>query len=108
MFGGSPVDQGTVVFPPGQPIARYEISVAHDLAAGQRVVILARGNEVAWRGGTREVPAFAVWARDSVFYEDGQGVYRRNNSELAAMTYEALSDYIHDAREAPATELIQS
>lgn len=91
--GGSPIDDGRVVLQ-GQSIQSYEITVPHELATGQEVVVFAARGELAWRGGTRETLGFAVWAGDSYFYSDNQGQYRRDNSELSPMTMDELVDYV--------------
>lgn len=93
-MAGSPADVGTTRVQTAEGEAQYEATVSHQLTIGQEVVVLAARREFAWREGTRETLGFAVWAGDSYFFSDGQGNYRRNNSELPPMTLEELSSYI--------------
>jgi len=97
-LAGSPVDNGHVDIEGGN-VACYDIYVSHQFAIGQQMVVLARRSGIAWReGGTREVLAFAAWPTDAYFFTDEQGHYRRNNSELPAMTLAELSAYIREWR----------
>lgn len=97
-MAGSPVDKGHVEIENGD-IDCYDVTVSHQFAVGQQMVVLARRGEIAWlEGGTREVLSFAAWPTDA-YFSGGQGSYRRNNSELPAMTFEELSAYIRNRRE---------
>lgn len=99
-MAGSPVDKGHVDIEGGN-VACYDISVSHQFAVGQEMVVLARRSEIAWEGGGRhEVLAFAAWPTDAYFSQDEQGLYRRNNTELPPMTLEELSAYIQEWRAA--------
>jgi len=96
-MAGSPVDKGHVEIEGGD-IDCYDVTVSHQFAVGQEMVVLARRGEIAWReGGRREVLGFAAWPTDATF-SSGGGVYRRNNSELPAMTLEELGAYIRERR----------
>ena len=99
-MAGSPVDNGHVDIEGGS-VACYDIQVSHEFAVGQQMVVLARRNEIVWReGGTREVLYFAAWPEYAYFAADEQGLYRRNNTALPAMTLEELSAYIREWRAA--------
>lgn len=98
-MAGSPVDKGHVELEGGD-IDCYDVTVSHQFAVGQEMVVLARRGEIAWYpGGAREVLAFAAWPTDATF-SGGGGLYRRNNTELPAMTYEELSAYVREWRAA--------
>ena len=85
----------------GADIDCYDVTVSHQFAVGQEMVVLARRSEIAWReGGTREVLAFAAWPTDA-YFSGGSGQYRRNNSELPGMTLAELSEYIQEWRAGP-------
>ncbi len=99
-LAGSPVDKGHVELE-GADIDCYDVTVSHQFAVGQEMVVLARRSEIAWReGGTREVLAFAAWPTDA-YFSGGSGQYRRNNSELPGMTLAELSEYIQEWRAGP-------
>ena len=96
---GSPVDNGSVAVESGS-VRHYQINVAHDLAVGDEIVVVAGGREFAWlEGGRREVLSFADSPMWSYFARDEQGNYQRRDSELPAMTFEELSAYIRNQRE---------
>ena len=99
-MAGSPVDKGHVDIEGGN-VACYDISVSHQFAVGQEMVVLVSLHEIAWlEGGRREVLAFAAWPTDAYFSRNEQGLYRRNNTELPPLTLEELSAYIQEWRAA--------